>query len=134
MIASRPSGTGSSASSKKATPKSAQKTVKVKEEKFTEPEKTIKKAPEKKAKSPVKETKSPAKKTKSPELKKSAQQTVTKPSSAPAAAINSNSNTEAALPWVDKYKPTSLKQIIGIFNHFHHHLRVCDYLFLIKAY
>jgi len=123
MIASRPAGTGSSTSAKKATPKSAQKTTKVKEEKLADPEKNIKKSPEKKTKlpeekvkSPEKKTKSSEKKTTSPELKKTVQQASTRPTGVPT-SIKSDSSTDAALPWVDKYKPTSIKQIIGIFGH-----------------
>ena len=109
MIASRPAGTGSSTSAKRAPPRSAQKIVKVKEDKLAEPEKTVKNSPEK-------ATKSLEKKTKSPELKKPIQQPSIKSGGLPS-TIKSESSADVTLPWVDKYKPTSIKQIIGTCSH-----------------
>lgn len=63
---------------------------------------------------------SPAKK-KSPDFKKptskSPVKSVPTPSSQPTQPSTSKTPSEPTVPWVDKYKPVNLKQVIGTFFH-----------------
>ena len=101
---------------KKSSPKSAQKTPKVKKEQTVQENRELiaikGKSPEVKKTILAPAVKSEeATKEKSPGSKKSIQKPEVNLNDTTAA--KRGSDTDVALPWVDKYKPTSLKQIIG---------------------
>jgi len=111
LIATRPAGQGlSSPAPKKAptTPKSAHKAATSKKAEPEHPSKPITvSSPPQKSPEPKKIDLKPQSSSRSATIKKAEANSVK--------LEVAEENDEVQLPWVDKYKPTSLKQVIGKF-------------------